>query len=61
MQRWLVFTPYYDTVIPILDDGTGPVESGADVVEVEAESAKDAIVFGVKMMLAGNMRYCRDL
>ena len=52
MRRWLVFTPEYGKVIPILDDGSGPTEYGCDVIEVEAETQRDAIAFGVKLMLA---------
>jgi hypothetical protein len=63
LRRWWVVTPQYGRVIPILDDGTGPMEYGADVVEVEAESKRDAIAFGVRAMLRGSWRefkWCRD-
>lgn len=63
MKRWYVVTPQYGTVIPVLDDGTGPTEYGADVVEVEAPSRRAAITEGVKRMLRGSrkeFRYCRD-
>ncbi len=43
-------TPEVETVVPILDDGTGPTEVGADVVEVEAETARDAVIIGVRLM-----------
>ena len=56
MRRWYVVTPEYETKVPILDDGSGPVEYGCDVVEVEAETRRDAITFGVKIMLAGSDR-----
>jgi hypothetical protein len=52
LRRWLVFTPEYSEVIAILDDGSGPIEYGCDVIEVEAETRRDAIAFGVKLMLA---------
>ena len=63
MRRWYVVTPEYGQVIPILDDGTGPLEYGADVVEVEASTRRDAIAFGVRMMLRGHYRefkWCHD-
>lgn len=63
MKRWYVITPEYGQVVPVLDDGTGPMEYGADVVEVEAETKRDAIAFGVRLMLRGRWRefkWCRD-
>ncbi len=63
MKRWYVVTPEYGTVIPVLDDGTGPYEYQADVIEVEAENKRDAIAFGVKLMLKGKWRefeWCKD-
>ena len=51
MKRWWVVTPEYGVVDPILDDGTGPMEYGADCIKIEAETARDAIAFGVKLML----------
>ena len=52
LKPWYVISPEYGTVIPILDDGTGPTEYGCDVVEVEAETKRDALAMGVKLMLA---------
>jgi len=63
MKRWYVVTPTYGTVVRILDDGTGPEEFGADVVEVEAPTKREAITIGVKKMLAGSrreFRWCRE-
>ena len=67
MKRWYVVTPEYGEVIPILDDGTGPMEYGADVIEIEAETARDAVALGVKEMLKGRCgkwgdryRWCLD-
>lgn len=51
MRRWYVVTPEYDTVVPVLDFGQGPIERGADVIEIEAETRRDAITLGVKEML----------
>lgn len=53
MKRWYVVTPEYGVVIPILDYGQGPIEYGCDVIEVEAETKRDAITFGVLQMLKG--------
>lgn len=52
MKRWVVMTPEYGTMVPILDDGSGPIEYGYDAVEVEAESRRDALILGVKLMRA---------
>ena len=63
MPRYYVVTPQYGTTIPILDDGTGPEEYGADVIEVEAPNKRAAVTEGVKRMLAGSrkeFRWCRD-
>lgn len=50
MKRWLVLTPEYGEVIPITDDGQGPTEYQRDVVEVEAETKRDAMLMGVRLM-----------
>ena len=69
LKRWLVLTPEYGVVIPVLDYGQGPVEYGCDGIEIEAETRRDAISLGVREMLKGGkgghgrgMRYqwCRD-
>jgi hypothetical protein len=50
-MRWLVIGPEYGTTINIgLDDGTGPMEYGCDVVEVEADTKCDAKVLGVALL-----------
>lgn len=48
---YLVITPEYTYVEPVLDDGTGPSYSAADVIEIEAENPRDAKALGVKLML----------
>lgn len=53
LKRWLVITPEYGVVIPVTDEGLGPTEWGCDVIEIEAETRRDAIVLGVKEMLRG--------
>lgn len=50
MKRYVVIGPEYGTVEPILDDGTGPMEYGCDVVEVEAETRRAALVLGVRLL-----------
>jgi hypothetical protein len=55
LKSWLVITPEYDEVEPILDDGTGPTWTAADVIEIEAETARDALILGVKEMLRGHV------
>ncbi len=59
LKRFLIVTPAYESG----GDYYEPPEVGADVVEVEAETARDAVAIGVKLMLAGNRkfyRYCRN-
>ena len=56
MKRWYVVTPEYGTVIPVLDTGEGPMEYGADVIEIEADTARDAVALGVKVMLENKWR-----
>ena len=53
LTRWWVITPEYGVVIPVTDEGQGPTEYGCDVIEIEAETRRDAIVFGVREMLKG--------
>lgn len=61
MDSWLVITPEYGDVVPVLDYGQGPIEYGCDVIEVEAQSKRDAIALGVKAMLKSKeYRYCRE-
>ena len=47
-KKYLVYTPEYGTVIPILDDGSGPMEYGADVMLVRAQNARRAKVLAVR-------------
>jgi hypothetical protein len=69
MPKYCVVTPEYGTKIPILDDGSGPIEYGCDVIEIEADNKRDAIAMGVKEMLKGgygghgrsmDYQWCRD-
>lgn len=43
MTQYMVVTPEYGAYIPMLDDGTGPMEYGSDVWEGEAKNAREAI------------------
>ena len=59
LKPWLVASPEYGEVIPVLDDGTGPMEYGCDVVFVEAESRTDALLMGVMLFRQKGARYLR--
>lgn len=48
MIRWTVYTPEREKYAATETD---PPEYGADVVEVEANTRRDAILFGVRLML----------
>jgi len=63
MPRYYVITPEFEVVIPILDDGTGPIEPARDVVEVEAPNKREAIRLGyheLKKIHNGWINYYRD-
>lgn len=51
--RYYVITPEYGVMIPVTDDGQGPMEYGCDLIEIEATSARDAVALGVQEMLKG--------
>jgi hypothetical protein len=51
LHKYYVVTPEYSEIIPVLDDGSGPMEYCCDVIEIEAENTRDAIALGVKLML----------
>lgn len=57
LKRWLVLTPEYGEVIPITDEGQGPTEYQCDGIEVEAETKRDAILMGVRLMRANPRDY----
>jgi hypothetical protein len=56
--------------VPVLDYGTGPTEYGCDVIEITAETKRDAIALGVREMLrapygdfarnGSRFKWCRD-
>lgn len=61
MKHYLVITPEYGEVDPVLDYGQGPIEYGCDVIEVEAQTKREARDLGVYEMLRNkDYQYCRD-
>lgn len=62
MKRYYVVTPpvgYVDVVIP--ETGQGPWVEECDVIEIEAESKRDAVLLGVREMLKRReYHYCRE-
>jgi len=50
MPLWIIVGPEYGTVVPVTDEGQGPMEYGCDVVEIEAETRRDALVLGVRLL-----------
>lgn len=59
-KRFYVVTPpvgYVDVIV----DGQGPWVEEADVIEIEAATARDAIALGVREMLRSrSYNYCRE-
>ena len=55
--RFYVVTPEYGEVVPVTDDGQGPLEYGCDLIEIEALTAADALVLGVKAMKEDSAQY----
>ena len=47
-MKYLVISPEYQLLMPILEDGTGPTESTCDVVEVEAQNKRQACILGLR-------------
>lgn len=50
MPLWLVIGPEYGEVVPVLDYGEGPLEYQCDVVEVEADTKREARILGIKLL-----------
>ena len=48
MKHYFVISPEMYEVIPILDDGTGPLEYFQCVAAIEAESKRDAKVLALR-------------
>lgn len=59
MKPWLVVSPEYGHVAPVCD-GQGPMEYGSDVVFVEAEARRDALLLGVALFRKQGARYLDD-
>lgn len=60
MRRWNVVTPE-TAYTEIIVDGQGPTEWYSEVIEVEAETARDAIKLGVVLMLKDEFcQYCKE-
>ena len=58
--RWYyVVTPEYEQVVPILDDGTGPVELVSDVAYVEARTQREALVVGLRELRRDGSKWLR--
>lgn len=53
MRRFAVVTPEFD-YMEVIIGGQGPVHNVYDYIEVEAETAKEAISLGVGYMLTHN-------
>lgn len=56
---YLVISPEYGEVVPILDYGQGPVEYGHDVVYAFARNARRAKVLGVRWFRRQGAHYLR--
>lgn len=57
MRQWWVLSPEWGDIFPVLDDGSGPIEYGRDVVLVTAATKRQAIVEGVRRMRA-DRQFC---
>ena len=51
MRHWWVRSPEIATMVPVMDDGSGPMEYGCDVVCIAATDRRSAIVAGVAAMV----------
>jgi len=49
-MHWVVRTPEFEYIEPILDDGTGPIVIGHDAVCVDAPTKRKAIIGGVRKL-----------
>lgn len=50
MRNYLIITPEYGEVVPITDEGQGPMEYQRDVFKIKAKSRRDALILGVSHM-----------
>jgi hypothetical protein len=58
-DTWAVITGEYSVVVPVCDDGTGPIESTVDIVYVECACA-DAKALGIKMLRQEGSTFLKD-
>lgn len=59
--RWWVVTPTFEYHDLISQEIGGPIYEERDVIEVEAETAREAVRVGVRLMLGSRYyQYCRD-
>lgn len=57
MPRYYVITPEYGEVVPVTDEGQGPMEYGSDVIEIEARNRSEARLLGVHAMRKNTTKY----
>ena len=50
MRHWFVISPVWEETEPVLWDGSGPTVELCDAVSVAAETRREAIIAGVKLM-----------
>lgn len=49
LKKYYVVSEAYGSVVPILDDGSGPEEWGSDVIEIMAKNKRDAKILGLSL------------
>jgi hypothetical protein len=59
LRPYLVYSPSYETYSACYDPPEPP-EYGADCVEVEAKSKREAVIAGVKLMLQQRRSFAQD-
>ena len=59
-QCFMVYTPVYGTVIPVLDFGEGPMEYSADVLYVRCRTKRRAKVLAVRAWRRQRSRWVMD-
>jgi len=57
-MRWIVQSPRYERVVPLLDDGSGPTEEGPDVLLVEAATRAAARWIAARVWLLDRLSWC---
>ena len=56
MPKWYVISPEFEVTIPILDYGEGPREPCRDVLIIEADTKRQALVKAVRQLRADARR-----